>query len=550
MLRIVILLAVSFLGVVLRGQEASRMDYHDYEELRKVLVDLHASPNAQGKKIGESFLYDRSQKAGYGILAVRLTTNGPTFNGAPDKGDSRPCILFDAGIHPREWFTTECLVELAKYLVDELRDPDSRASRSMRAVDVWIVPLSNPSGRIIDDLAQGDPTKFYSEKGTTVEPGWRGNGDRRVGAYGVDVARNFSHDWQSANTDPNGEHWRGIAPFSSSEACALREFVQNHSVTMAVHLHTTTQDIGNLWGKDDVAGSAIRQRAAEAWDGGCDIFARRIGTPLNTLKLTLDQKRLGTSSGQFTAWLASASDVRDQPDFGSERNIQAFIIELPFDNANLKNYYDGPFQWRAKDGSNSFHPSSENVRTLVRDAFIPMALTFIEHAAVPCLAAGDDPIHSSGDVGILAAKIIGESGAPGRLVSRPAHEVLEKKKPTIIPARDYLLAGQHRLFFCIQNYTSMAQACRYHVTIETRRSGKEDAAWVSQLNEVRELKALAAQERHCGEVGFSVANGNEYRLTVQAIGRSDSFANNNRKVFRYEGVSRLPPPRDDRLPRN
>jgi hypothetical protein len=82
-------------------------------------------------------------------------------------------------------------------------------------------------------------------------------------------------------------------------------------------------------------------------------------------------------------------------------------------NASLRNYYGSAWQYASKDGSNSFHPSAAVVRSLMREASIPMALYMIEQAAAPCCATkgtgqGVETPEAEGcvpgDIGVLAAK--------------------------------------------------------------------------------------------------------------------------------------------------
>lgn len=533
------------------------MDYHDYWEMRSVLVELNASLHAQGEMVGLSMDYTKGKSDEYAILALRVSGNGPNPRGVVDKGDARPSILFDAGIHPREWLTSECLIELAKYLVEQAKDPNSRVSRALRSVDVWIIPMSNPAGRVVDDLDGGDPRKFFTSQARQTAPGWRGNADTRVGMHGVDVARNFSRDWKRAKSEPNGSHWRGIAPFSSSEATALRQFVQNHFVGMAVHLHTTSQDVWNVWGNDDRAGALMRRRTAEVWLEGCRVVCDRLGKPVDESQLKLDEKQLGTSSGQFSAWLANPADTPEQPDFGTVRGIQTLLFELPFDNANLRNYYGSVWQYASKDGSNSFHPSAAVVRSLIREAFIPMALYMIEQAAAPCCATkaagqGNETPEAEGcvpgDIGVLAAKIGAEPGATGRLRSYPATESVDNGRTIVTPAQDYLQSGQSFVYYWVQNYGTVASPCVAKVHVQSRTQGRT-GPWKTVATVTRPVRSLAPRERRFDQVPIRIGSRSEYQVTIEVAGPQDQFVNNNRKVLRFIGASQLPEFRHDRIPR-
>ncbi len=540
-----------------QSKPAGLLDYHDYWEMRSALVELSASQNARGEMVGSSFDYTEGGSDGYAILALRISAHGSTAPRVNDNGDARPSILFDAGIHPREWLTSECLIELAKYLVEQAKDPKSRISRALRSVDVWIIPMSNPAGRIVDDPSSGDPRQYFTSQAQQTSPGWRGNADTRVGLYGVDVGRNFSRDWINAKSDPDGSHWRGIAPFSSTEASALRQFVQNHWIGMAVHLHTTSQDVWNLWGKEDLAGSMMRHRAAAIWMERCERVASQLGRPVGELKLELDERQLGTSSGQFSAWLANSSDTPEQPDQGTVRAIQTLLFELPFDNANLRNYYNTLWQFAPQDGSNSFHPSAEAVQLLIHKAFIPMAEYLIEQAAAPCCVTKTNDRGNStpeangyqpGDVGILAAKIGVDPGAPGTLRSYPATQSRINGRDTVTAAQDYLHSGRAAVYYWIQNYGKAASPCIVRIHVQSRKQGAA-GPWKTVESVTRPAGSLAPLEKRFDQVPIRIGANSEYQVTVTVAGPRDQFTQNNRKVFRFVGVSELPEFRHDRISR-
>jgi hypothetical protein len=271
----------------------------------------------------------------------------------------------------------------------------------------------------------------------------------------------------------------------------------------------------------------------------------------------LDEKQLGTSSGQFSAWLANPADTPEQPDFGTVRGIQTLLFELPFDNANLRNYYGSVWQYALKDGSNSFHPSAAVVRSLIRDAFIPMALYMIEQAAAPCCATeltrqGAETPEAEGcapgDLGILAAKIGAEPGAAGMLRSYPATESLDNRRTVVTPAQDYLQSGRSAVHYWVQNYGTVARPCVVNVHVQSRTLGRT-GPWNTVATETRPIRSLAPREKRFDQVPIRIASRSEYQVTIEVTGPQDQFVNNNRKVFRFVGASQLPEFRHERVPR-
>ncbi len=515
----------------------SLLDYHDYHEMAGVLRQLSQQDNINVEELGPSTLFTVQPPVTVPILALRITGAGR----ARDNGDSRPSILLDGGIHAREWLTAESLLELAQFLAAQSIQPASQTARALENVDVWIIPMSNPSGRLIDDQAKGDPRKCYRADGPNAG-GWRGNGDTRVGKYGIDVARNFSHDWQKANDAPTQKHWHGAAPFQSLEATALRQFVQNHLISMAVHNHSNSQLIATVWDESDRSGLVMRKRAAEVWKTGADELLDGLKIKQQDVNLTFGQGRMGTSAGQFTAWLATPSDQPGLPDERTNRAIKSFLIELPFYNPKYNNYYGGIFEYQRRDGANSFHPSGSLTRELIRKAYIPMAMYFIEQASSPCCATSpgtDKPEvdgHQPADLGLIGAKICTKADAPGVIVSKPAQFGTGRNSKTIQPAHDYVLAGKHHLVCVVQNSTAQPATGTLKLSVDRRRrNGQWENA--KRLQDLIALQPLASQQV---DVPIPFRTGYEYAISWEVQSSADKLDVNNQKIFRFNAVSRIP----------
>lgn len=513
------------------------LDYHDYHETVQLLDQLARASNVAVETIGESIDFRNARRRSHPIRALHISAAGAKPLEAGD--DARPAIMFDAGIHAREWITSESLVELAQYLVEQSQIPDSRTSKALQHIDVWIIPNTNPIGRIIDDPHTGDARIYYKEG--PEAGGWRGNGDTRTSKFAIDVARNFSVDWKTANADPDAKHWRGLTPFAASEAVALRQFVQNHFIGMAVHIHSNSQDVATR--KDGVC-PTLRRRVMEVWLQGAGQLANQLKTPLEKLKLDLDAQNVAFTRGQYAGWLLAASDTPDQPDTGTLRAMQAVFLELPFDNPKHGNYYNGIFQYQPSDGSSSFHPSGENTRLLIQHAFVPMALYLIEQAAAPwCVTRSESEgsgIEKGGqlpaDIGLLAAKISKAPEQTGSLVTFRATQSSNERDAEITPAYDAVEPGSQSLNYWIQNYGTRAVPCAVRSHLEYRSQGSA-GPWKSQRPSIRRVRSIQPLERLPGKYSFRIAAGREYRLTLEVGAERDDFPPNNRKVFRFIGQS-------------
>ena len=573
----ILLLAMSA-GFVQGELANDKMDYTGYAEMVDILEDLEvAHPDIVTlKTIGHSKNIPFSgQTTDHDIYALRV---GPT--GEPDLqdgGDGIPSILFVGGIHGREWLATESLVELARELVEKAQNPGSTEYALLRRVAVWIIPMVNAAGRLIDDLNLGDPYLYYTGLGNT-QFGWRHSADYRGCQSAVDINRNFSTGWGTARPAGCGwdRHFEGLAEFSNQETAALRQFVQNHWICMAVDVHTCSQSIWNTWGTGDTAGVKMKQRAVEYWRRGLRTLAERIYDPPDpgaslwrrivhalTVNDFVDRFELdsgttmGTGGGQFTAWLQA------------EQHVQSFMIELPPNNVRPQtDYYTSEFRYRGYDSSNAFLPSSSRVTSLIRYSFFPLAKYLLGQADAPGSATQtgtvpddgsayafdtDDPNGSPRrDFGILAAKIgRDDPGAPGELVSLPADLRFQLQDTSsfwyvALPAYDWLYPDDdYTLYYWVQNYSRSAMSRRCTVTLELKsRPWDSGAAWTTDALESRRF-SLRKREKVMDRFDFEVEEDRAYELSVRVRrgwGRTrlDQFRPNDEKVFKFTTRWMLP----------
>jgi len=582
-----------------------RKMYHDYDETVDAMIELKNDyPSLVTLKIiGQSYdipeyPWDNNNKPApgfaYDIYAMRIGPVDPQYH-LQDDGDNVPSILFVGGIHGREWLGSESLLYFARHLVEErLQDPDNDEYALLRRVAVWIIPIANPAGRMVDDTHSGDPFFFYRWFHRTAD-GWRHSADRRGCLAATDIARNFSTDWGGGThhgcaNDGWNKHFEGLAAFSTSEATALREFVQNHWICMAVDVHSWTQLISSPWGEKpsdpsyeaDVAGVKMKIKAAKIWDRGLGKLAGRIFDPprrrqnrlfRSQYKTTIDNfvngyslatpPRKGATSGQFTAWLAS------------EQHIQTFLIELPphynhtpptsSEYDNISTSIGKEFRFEIGDASNAFHPSSSRVSYLIWDSFIPMAMYLIGQANAPGSAtevemmdiAGrgtfavdyQDPGSSPrGDFGIIAAKIgySGEPGAPGQIDSKPAAIYYDSYAGWTVlkDAVDYLYhADNYELYYWVQNFGSMNSRGFIELELKRRPYGEPGVPWTNNTT-IRDYQ-LIPLEKVLDSFSFELQEEMDYELTVKAIMTiplADDFSKNNEKVFKFTTHPWLPLP--------
>lgn len=93
-------------------------------------------------------------------------------------------------------------------VVDALRD-----GKQVSGVDLWVIPTINPDGVAADT---------------------------RSNARGVDLNRNFGHDWAPLT----GSYYAGTGPYSEPETRALRAFLNRVDPTFVVSFHQPLHGVG------------------------------------------------------------------------------------------------------------------------------------------------------------------------------------------------------------------------------------------------------------------------------------------------------------------
>ena len=516
--------------------DSGTMDYRDWEEGRMHLAQLAESGQLSTVRIGPS------SYPGVDQYAVKISELGAT----EDDGQKN-AILFECGMHAREWFAAESCYRLIDYLV--LNRQNTPIRNLLSQVDVWVIPQSNPGGRMIDDLAYGDPNQFIRMCRTgraageacashaecpssrCYRRGWRPNANRDACPTGVDIARNFSAGWNKAGgvtCESKFQRYRGPAPFSELEALNLRRFVHNHMISMAVVVHGPDQKLHNLWYQSHLPSkfmtdvlvtkslAAARRHqfcndgvgTACANDAECQREARC------TLSPAMPRIRVGEGSGQFSAWLAQTSDVAREFDAGTKRGISTFFFELPVH----KDFYAPPFQEIAFDTSTHYHPSNALMVDIWEDMVRELFMYLINQTRSPQCPTDETGnfLHQvclRHDFGLVGAKIGQAPHQPGLLDYN-----LETRE-------EQLPAGTHRLTYAIQNFGTSVEFMRVDVSIV-----KDGAALTSQSMPV----TLRLGERTVLYVEHDFVGGATYQVAIRLS--QDDFFDNNEKIFAFRVI--------------
>jgi hypothetical protein len=211
--------------------------------------------------------------------------------------------------------------------------------------------------------------------------------------------------------------------------------------------------------------------------------------------------------------LTSESDVAGELDLGTRRNISTFYFELPV----MSSAYGSPYQHRASDNSNSFHPSSDTMEDLFEDAIRDMFRYVIRQARSPGCPVDDTGRREtaqceSDDFGLVGAKIADATDGPGLLEydANTREELLEH--------------GTHEIVFAVQNFSASSSAAATSATVTVTKNGGLDASYPVAVN-------LVGGARATYSVSHTFSMNASYRVEIE-LG-PDDFANNNSKIFAF-----------------
>lgn len=155
-----------------------------------------------------------------GKIIPMITLGNPA---APHK------IMIQASIHAREYGTTQMVMKMLSYCMDQYSKQQNADVFINTAF--YIIPMANPDGV---EIAQ------------SICPTWKAN------ALGIDLNHNFNAGWEIINTKgiiaPASENFKGYYPESEIEVQALTTLAQKHDFDCYISYHQQ----GNIIYYDDI----------------------------------------------------------------------------------------------------------------------------------------------------------------------------------------------------------------------------------------------------------------------------------------------------------
>ncbi|GBP04984.1 Carboxypeptidase A2 [Eumeta japonica] len=159
---------------------------------------------------------------------------------------TKPIIVVEAGINPREWIT----VPAAMNVVNEIRQDNTL----LQNFDWLIIPVANPDGYEYShthDRLWMKSRSTYSQFGHICP--------------GVNIDRNFDVSWMSSDSDssssPCSHMYAGVEPFSEVESKFIRDLLEQYKDR--IRLYVSIQNRGRFltfpWNYVKAASGMFRQ---------------------------------------------------------------------------------------------------------------------------------------------------------------------------------------------------------------------------------------------------------------------------------------------------
>jgi carboxypeptidase T len=210
--------------------------YRTYEEMTVLLQSLatNHSEIMSLTSIGKTY-------EGRDLWLVKLSDN-------VSQDEDEPGVLLMGAHHGNEKPSYEVCLYFIQHMVEQYENsslPEIRAA--LDSTQIYVIPMVNPDG-----VEAGTRKNRVPNHGLF---GFR----KEVTSLGVDLNRNYGYRWfryfllfpfymSSTSLYDGSNVYRGQLPFSENETQAIREFMQNHSITIALSYHTYGNLILYPWG--------------------------------------------------------------------------------------------------------------------------------------------------------------------------------------------------------------------------------------------------------------------------------------------------------------
>jgi carboxypeptidase T len=209
--------------------------YHTYQELTAELHSLQANHSdiMSLTSIGKTY-------EGRDLWMVKLSDN-------VNQEEGEPGVLFMGAHHGNEKPSYEVCLFFIHYMVEQYGNNSlSEIRDAINSTQIYVIPMVNPDGVEANTRKNCAPNHGPFGLSATIT------------SYGVNLNRNYDDPWFLAYIFPasyslpfilpdSSFNYRGPYPFSANETKAIKNFAENHTISISISYHSYGEFIIYPW---------------------------------------------------------------------------------------------------------------------------------------------------------------------------------------------------------------------------------------------------------------------------------------------------------------
>jgi carboxypeptidase T len=228
-------------------------DYDDYDSVTNIVTTLVSTNTDIAYLFSLGNTYQGRQQ-----WIVRLTSD--VDHEIPN---NKPAVLFTCAIHGRERIPLQVGLSFLNYLC--AHKSDASIKELLDALDIYIVPMTNPDGTMYNGCCQSvncwrKNTKLNHDRAfESIVP---------ANGAGIDPNRNWDYEWDFIGSGKifQVNTYRGEQPLAAQEARAIRNFIKSHpELVVYVDWHSAVGAVLYSWnGTFDSINNAVHRNVLMA----------------------------------------------------------------------------------------------------------------------------------------------------------------------------------------------------------------------------------------------------------------------------------------------
>ncbi|XP_013200764.2 carboxypeptidase B [Amyelois transitella] len=199
--------------VVERNRAFDFDNFYRYDEILNHLQELESkymnSDNATSVEIVDFGTTNQNRRLVYLKIERR------------EQDISKPVIIIEAGINPREWITVPSAINVIENILNEDQP------RFLNDFDWIVIPVLNPDGY---EYTHTNLRLWEKSRST--------NSNLGVICPGVNINRNFDIDWgtSASSSSPCSNIYSGTGPFSEIESQMIAALIEEHGARIRLYI--------------------------------------------------------------------------------------------------------------------------------------------------------------------------------------------------------------------------------------------------------------------------------------------------------------------------